>query len=114
VLMAQSARLVRRARRRLFAVTLGLLALLVVGVGSATAIMGLAALDADVDHALLAPVTAQAATVTPETLGGDGGEATNGDDGTQNPEPDDRPPAAADTFMVVLDGSGKGVPNPHC
>ena len=104
--------LVRRTRRRLFAVTLGLLALLVVGVGSATAIMGLAALDADVDHALLAAVAAQAATVTQETLGGDGGEATNGDDGAQAPELDDRPPAAADTFMLVLDGSGKVVQNP--
>ena len=106
--IGHSERLVRRTRRRLFAVTLGLLALLVVGVGSATAIMGLAALDADVDHALLAAVAAQAATVTPETLGGDGGEATNGDDGAQAPELDDRPPAAADTFMLVLDGVGQG------
>ena len=48
----------------------------------------------------------------PETLGGDGGEATNGDDGAQAPELDDRPPAAADTFMLVLDGSGKVVQNP--
>ena len=110
--MGQSERLVRRTRRRLFAVTLGLLALLVVGVGSATAVMGLAALDADVDHALRAAVAAQAATVTSETLGGDGGEATNGDDGTQTPEADDRPPAAADTFMLVLNGSGRVVQNP--
>ena len=110
--MGHSERLVRRTRRRLFAVTLGLLALLVVGVGSATAIMGLAALDADVDHALQAAVAAQAATVMPETSGGDGGEATNGDDGTQVPELDDRPPAAADMFMLVLDASGRVVQNP--
>ena len=110
--VGHSERLVRRTRRRLFAVTLGLLALLVVGVGSATAIMGLAALDADVDHALQAAVSAQAATVTSETFGGDGGEATNGDDGAETPELDDRAPAAADTFMLVLDGSGKVVQNP--
>ena len=48
--IGQTERLVRRTRRRLFAVTLGLLALLVVGVGTATAVMGLAALDADVDR----------------------------------------------------------------
>ena len=110
--MGHSERLVRRTRRRLFAVTLGLLALLVVGVGTATAVMGLAALDADVDHALRAAVAAQAATVTSETLGGDGGEAANGDDGNQAPEPDDRPPAAADTFTLVLDGSGRVAQNP--
>jgi len=110
--MGHSARLVGRARRRLFVVTLALLALLVVGVGSATAIMGLAALDADVDHALRASVAAQAATITSETFGGDGGEAANGDDGGQAPEIDDRQPAAADTFVLVLDRSGTVVQNP--
>ena len=107
-----SERLVRRTRRRLFAVTLGLLALLVVGVGSATAVMGLAVLDADVDHALRSAVAAQAAGLTTETFGTDGGEATNGEDGTQAPEVDERPPAAADTFLLVLDAKGRVVQNP--
>ncbi len=110
--MGHSERLVRRTRRRLFAVTLGLLALLVVGVGSATAIVGLAALDADVDHALQAAVVAQAAGVTAETSGPDGGEATNSEDRVETPETDERPPAAADTFLLVLDATGKVLQNP--
>jgi signal transduction histidine kinase len=110
--MGHAERLVRRTRRRLFAVTLGLLALLVVGVGSATAVMGLAVLDADVDHALRSAVAAQAAGLTAESFGTDGGEATNGEDGTQTPEIDDRPPAAADTFLLVLDAKGRIVLNP--
>ena len=109
--IGQTERLVRRTRRRLFAVTLALLALLVVGVGSATAIMGLAVLDADVDHALQAAVVAQAAGLTAETFGTDG-EATNGEDGSQAPEVDERPPAAADTFLLVLDAKGRVVQNP--
>ena len=110
--MGHSDRLVRRTRRRLFAVTLGLLALLVVGVGSATAVMGLAALDADVDHALRAAVAAQAAAVARRRSGTDGGEATNGEDGTDTPETDERHPAAADTFLLVLDATGRVVQNP--
>ena len=110
--IGQSERLVRRTRRRLFVVTLGLLALLVVGVGSATAVMGLAALDADVDQALRAAVVAQAAGVSGETSGNDGGEGSNGEDRTEPPETDERPPAAADTFLLVLDPSGRVVQNP--
>ena len=79
---------------------------------SATAIMGLAVLDADVDHALLSAVAAQAAGSPRRPSARDGGEATNGDDGTQTPEIDDRPPAAADTFLLVLDAKGKIVLNP--
>ncbi len=82
--IGHSERLVRRTRRRLFAVTLGLLALLVVGVGSATAIMGLAALDADVDHALLAAVAAQAAT----RHAGDPGRRRRGGDEWRRWRPD--------------------------
>jgi signal transduction histidine kinase len=110
--MGHSERLVRTTRRRLFAVTLGLLALLVVGVGTATAVMGLASLDAAVDHALRATVTAQAAGLTAETFGTDGTEATNGEDRTESPETDERPPAAADTFLLVLDARGKVIQNP--
>ncbi len=110
--MGHSERLVRRTRRRLFAVTLGLLALLVIGVGSATAVVGLAALDADVDHALRATVVAQAAGVSTETSGTDGGEATKGEDRTDTPETEERHPAAADTFLLVLDAKGKLVQNP--
>ena len=60
--------------------------------GTATAVMGLASLDAAVDHALRATVTAQAAGLTAETFGTDGTEATNGEDRTESPETDERPP----------------------
>ena len=110
--MGQSDRLVRRARRRLFAVTLGLLALLVIGVGSATAVMGLSVLDADVDHALRTAVEANAAVVAADTSSTDGRQGTDGEDGTEPPETDERPPAAADTYLLVLDGRGRVVQNP--
>ena len=110
--MAHSERLVRRTRRRLFVVTLGLLALLVVGVGSATAVMGLSVLDADVDRALRTAVEASAAVVAAETPGTEGQQGSDGEDGTEATETDERPPAAADTYLLVLDQHGRVVQNP--
>ena len=53
---ASPTRVLARTRRRLFAVTLGLVALLVVGIGAASAFVALRALDAEVDRALAATV----------------------------------------------------------
>ncbi len=92
--------LLRRTRRRLFAVTLALLTLLVVGVGAATLVMGLSALDADVDRALQASVNAAVASVTSEMPASD-----------ERNEPDERPPAAADTVLLILDSSGGVIQN---
>ncbi|HYL39993.1 MAG TPA: HAMP domain-containing sensor histidine kinase [Candidatus Binatus sp.] len=91
-------RLLRGTRRRLFAVTFGLVATLVVGVGAATAIAGLAALDADVDRALQAAV--DSAVASPPA---DSGEGT---------EVDDVSPASADTFVLFLDAPGAVVADP--
>jgi len=93
-------RLLRATRRRLVVMTMGLLTLLVVGVGAATAFVGLNALDADVDRALSATVTAQLDALGGElpTLIGDN-------------EADEQVPAAADTFLLVLDASGHVVQN---
>ena len=110
--MGQSDRLIRRARRRLFAVTLGLLALLVVGVGSATAVMGLSVLDADVDRALRTAVEANAAVVAAESPSTEGQQETDGEEGREAPETDERPLAAADTYLLVLDQHGRVVQNP--
>jgi signal transduction histidine kinase len=100
VAMGPTDRLLRATRRRLVAMTMGLLTLLVVGVGAATAFVGLNALDADVDQALSASVTAQ--------LNALGGElpTSSGDN-----EADEQVPATADTFLLVLDSSGTVVQN---
>ncbi len=92
--------LLRRTRRRLFAVTLALLTLLVIGVGAATLIMGLSALDAGVDRALQTAVDAAAASVT--------GEMPTSD---ERNEPDEQAPSGADTVLLVLNPSGKVVQN---
>jgi two-component system sensor histidine kinase CiaH len=92
-------RLLRATRRRLFAMTFGLVATLVVGVGAVTAIAGLAALDADVDRALLAAV--DAASAHPPSDSSDEGDGT-----------DDVSPASADTFVLYLDASGKVLTDP--
>jgi len=94
-------RLLRTTRRRLFIVTLSLIALLVVGIGAATAFVGLRALDADVDRALTASVTS---AVT--RLGGEAPQASTESDA------DESVPAAADTFLLYLDGKGTLVSNP--
>lgn len=92
--------LLRRTRRRLFAVTLALLTLLVVGVGAATAVMGLSALDADVDRSLHTSVAATVASVS--------GELPSAD---ERNEPDEQPPGDADTVMLVLGPNGRVIQN---
>ncbi len=91
-------RLLRTTQRRLFAVTLLLLALLVVGVGAATLVVGTSALDANVDAALETAVAAQVAAL--------GGELPEGDDDGEHP---DEGPAVADTILLVLDAAGSTV-----
>ncbi len=96
-------RLIASTRRRSFATTLLLLVLLVVGIGAATALVGLQALDADVDQALRSSVAATVAALDGEIPSPD--EAATGDT-------EDATPAAADTFHLVLDARGAVVSNP--
>ncbi len=96
-----TARLLGATRRRLTVVTLGLIVLLVVGIGTATALVGLRSLDADVDHALATSVDSAVAAL--------GGELPQGD--SQN-DGDETVPAAADTFILYLDPTGAVVDNP--
>ncbi len=93
-------RLLRRTRLRLLATTLALLTMLVVGVGAATAFMGLAALDADVDRALEAAVAAQVSAL--------GGELPSGE---EDHEPSEDVPAVANTVILVLDADGQVLQN---
>jgi signal transduction histidine kinase len=95
-----TARLLTRTRRRLFAFTLGLVALLVVGIGLASAFVTLRALDSAVDQALTSSVTAAAATLHDSLPSG---EESSGEEGRL---------AASDTFILVLDGGGRLVANP--
>ncbi len=94
-------RLLSSTRRRLFSTTLGLVALLVVGIGAATAVTGLGALEADVDRALDATVSA--------ALGRLAGELPAADESSGVEE---APPAASDTFLLYLDAGGRLVSNP--
>ena len=96
-----TSRLITRTRRRLFVVTLGLVALLVIGIGASSAIVTLGALDAVVDRALTASVDSAVATLhdglpTP-------GQAEDGEDVI---------PGGSDTFLLILDPSGAVVSNP--
>ncbi len=93
-------RLIRRTRRRLFAVTMALLALLVVGVGAVTAVVALRALDSDVDRAVMDAVQAQLVAIGKETGGDSGGVDTDA-----NADPD-RPTGQSDTFVLVVNPSG--------
>ncbi|HEX7951049.1 MAG TPA: HAMP domain-containing sensor histidine kinase [Candidatus Limnocylindrales bacterium] len=93
-------RLLATTRRRTFLTTLVLLFLLVAGIGAATAFVGLQALDTDVDQALRSSV---ATAVT--ALDGEVPRASKGDS-------DEGLPAAADTFLLVLDQGGSVVSNP--
>lgn len=110
-------RLLRRTRRRLFAMTMGLLTLLVVGIGAATAVVALRALHDDVDRAVVDAVQVRADTARGENAGGEGGPAgENGGDGTAPADGDagtdpDRPTGLSDTFVLVLDTTGKVVEN---
>ncbi len=87
-----------RTRRRLMAVTLGLVGMLVLAIGVASAVVGLRVLDQDVDRAL--EVAAQAA------MGRIGEELTSSDHG------DERAPAESDTFFLVVDPAGRVIANP--
>jgi len=89
-------RLLRRTRRRLFATTLALLTLLVVGVGAATVAVATSSLDADLDRALEAAVRAQVTALDGELPGGE-----------EQQEVVEHPPAVADTVLLVLDASGR-------
>ena len=96
-----TARLLRSTRRRLIVVTLGLIALLVIGIGAATAFVGLRALDADVDRALAASVDAAVA--------GLGGELPQAQ---EEADADETLPASSDTVVLYLDPTGKELANP--
>ncbi|MGZ8438632.1 MAG: sensor histidine kinase [Candidatus Limnocylindrales bacterium] len=93
-------RLIASTRRRTFVTTLALLFLLVAGIGAATAIVGLQALDADVDQALRSSVATAVAGLD--------GEIPR----PSEAETDEALPAAADTFLLVLDQHGSVVSNP--
>lgn len=95
-------RLIRRTRLRLFATTMALLTLLVVGVGAATAVVGLRALDGDLDRALESSVQARVDAASGE-LDAHGDNETSGDT--------DRPTGESDTFVLVLDENGTVVEN---
>ena len=89
-------RLLRRTRLRLFATTLALLTLLVVGVGAATIVVATSSLDADLDRALEAAVRAQVAALD--------GELPSGEEQSEGGE---HSPAVADTVLLVLDTDGR-------
>lgn len=88
-------RLLRRTRLGLFGTTLALLTLLVVGVGAATVLMGLTALDAEVDRALQAAVQAQVTALE--------GKLPSSDEKHESSESS---PAVASTVILVLDRHG--------
>lgn len=101
-------RLIRRTRRRLFAGTMALLALLVVGIGAATAVVAIRALSGDVDHALIETVNTRL----------DAAQGERGPEGEDQGSPDadagtdvDRATGQSDTFLLVLDPSGNVIEN---
>lgn len=91
-----------RTRRRLFVFTLGLIALLVVGIGVATAVVALRALDVEVDRALSASVD-DAVAALHDGLPSGSEAAGDGEDATL---------ASSDTFLLILGPDGKTVSNP--
>lgn len=94
-------RLLRRTRQRLFLQVMALLAMLVIGTGAATVLVGLRALDGDVDRALGAAVTARADAADGETHTG----------GSEGEEQSEHAPADSDTFVLLLDTTGAVVEN---
>jgi len=98
VAMTTTDRLLRRTQRRLFLVTLALLAMLVIGVGAATLVIGTSALDADVDRALEVAVQAQVAALD--------GELPSAEEGR---EQSNEAPEVAGTTILVLDPDGNVV-----
>lgn len=104
-------RLLRRTRRRLFAMTMGLLTLLVVGIGAATAVVALRALHDDVDRAVVDAVQGRVDAARGEggsgEIGTDGGAPVDSDAGADR----ERPTGLSDTFVLVLDTAGNVVEN---
>ena len=94
-------RLVTATGRRLYLSTLALTALLVVGIGLATAVVGLTALDTDVDHALASTVDAAVARL-------DGELPSSG----EQPESDEPPSGESDTFVLDVAPDGRIAANP--
>lgn len=86
-------RVLDQTRRRLQAITLGLLILLVAGIGAATALIGLAQLDADVDKSL--EVTATTAVTR-----------LDGELPAPQESGDEQAPAPADTILLYLNTNG--------
>lgn len=86
-------RVLDQTRRRLQAITLGLLILLVAGISAATALIGLAQLDVDVDKSL--EVTASAAVTR-----------LDGELPVPQESGDEQAPAPADTILLYLDTKG--------
>ena len=97
-----TSRMLSRTRRRLFVFTLGLIALLVVGIGVATAVVALRALDVEVDRALAGSVD-EAAAALHDGLPSSSEAAGDGEDATL---------ASSDTFLLILGPDGKMVSNP--
>lgn len=96
-----AARLLLSTGRRLYATSLTLVALLVIGIGVTTSVAALGALDSEVDHALRA--TAQAAVVRLD------GELPAP---TDTNESDEVAPGSSDTFLLYLDRQGRVVSDP--
>lgn len=86
-------RVLDQTRRRLQGITLGLLILLVAGIGAATALIGLAQLDAGVDRSL--DVTAATAITH-----------LDGELPAAQESSDEQAPASADTILLYLDTRG--------
>ncbi len=86
-------RVLDETRRRLQAITLGLLVLLVAGIGAATAVIGLAQLDADVDRSLEVTATTAIAHL-------------DGELPAPQESSDEQAPAPADTIVLYLDANG--------
>lgn len=95
-----TARVVRATRRRLEVVTLAVFALLVVGIGTATAVIAVRALDDSVDHALASAADSALAALDGEL------PAPSEDVG------EERVPQASDTFFLYLAPDGSLVANP--
>ena len=93
-------RLVSATRFRLALVTLAVLSLLVIGIGAATAIAAVRALDQSVDRALETAVEAELAALEGEL------PSSEGDEGVE------RSPQASDTFFLFLAPDGAVVSDP--
>jgi two-component system, OmpR family, sensor histidine kinase CiaH len=96
-----TARIVASTGRRLYATTLALVAVLVLGIGVTSAVAATRALDADVDRALTS-----AAEATVARLGSEiphEGESSDTEEVT---------PGSSDTFVLVLDPAGRILADP--